>query len=65
MVSKVLATQSCSTLYDPMDYSLWGYSLLCPWNSPDKNIGVGSHFLLQGIFLTQGLNPIYIVKYSP
>ena len=21
--------------------------LLCPWNSPDKNIGVGCHFLLQ------------------
>ena len=31
--------------------------LFCPWNSPSKNIGVGSQFLLQGIFLTQGLNP--------
>ena len=29
---------------------------LCPWNSPGKNIGVGCHFLLQGIFLIQGLN---------
>ena len=28
-----------------------------PWNSPGKNTGVGCHFLLQGIFLTQGLNP--------
>ena len=28
----------------------------CPWNSPGKNIGVGCHFLLQGIFPTQGLN---------
>ena len=27
---------------------------LCPWNSPGKNTGVGCHFLLQGIFLTQG-----------
>ena len=27
------------------------------WNSPGKNIGVGCHFLLQGIFLTHGLNP--------
>ena len=26
-------------------------------NSPDKNPGVGCHFLLQGIFLTQGLDP--------
>ena len=30
--------------------------LLCPWDSPGKNTGVGSHSLLQGIFLTQGLN---------
>ena len=30
--------------------------LLCPWNTPGKNTGVGCHFLLQGIFLTQGLN---------
>ena len=31
--------------------------LLCAWNSPGKNIGGGSHSLLQGIFLTQGSNP--------
>ena len=30
--------------------------LLCPWNSPGKNTGVGCHALLQGIFPTQGLN---------
>ena len=30
--------------------------LLCPWDFPGKNIGVGCHFLLQGIFLTQGAN---------
>ena len=30
--------------------------LLCPWDSPGKNTGVGCHGLLQGIFLTQGLN---------
>ena len=27
-----------------------------PWDSPGKNTGVGCHFLLQGIFLMQGLN---------
>ena len=27
-----------------------------PWNSPGKNMGVGCHFLLQGIFPTQGSN---------
>ena len=30
---------------------------LCPENSLGKNTGVGCHYLLQGIFLTQGLNP--------
>ena len=30
--------------------------LLCPWDSTGRNSGVGSHSLLQGIFLTQGLN---------
>ena len=30
---------------------------LCPWNSAGKSTGVSSHSLLQGIFLTQGLNP--------
>ena len=29
---------------------------LCPWKSPGKDTGGGSHSLLQGIFLTQGLN---------
>ena len=27
------------------------------WNSPGKNIGMGSRFLLQEIFLTEGSNP--------
>ena len=31
--------------------------LLCPWDSPGKNTGVGCHALLQGIFQTQGSNP--------
>ena len=30
--------------------------LLCPWDSPGKNTGVGCHDLLQGIFLPQKLN---------
>ena len=29
----------------------------CPWNSPGRTTGVGCHFLLQGIFPTQGWNP--------
>ena len=31
--------------------------LLCPWDSPGKNTGVGCHALLQGVFPTQGSNP--------
>ena len=31
--------------------------VLRPWDSPVKNTGVGCHFLLQGIFPTQRLNP--------
>ena len=48
------ATQLCLTLLWPR--GLWPSSLLCPWDYPGKNTGVGRHFLLQGIFLTQGLN---------
>ena len=32
-------------------------SLLCPWDSPGTNTGMGCHALLRGIFLTQGPNP--------
>ena len=31
--------------------------LLCPWDFPGMSAEVGFHFLLQGIFLTQGSNP--------
>ena len=31
--------------------------LLCPWDSPGKNAGVGCHALFKGIFPTQGMNP--------
>ena len=37
-------------------YGLLPSRLLCPWDSPGRNTGVGCHFLLQGIFPTQGLN---------
>ena len=36
-------------------YGLQPSSFLCPWNSLDKNTGVGCLALLQGIFPTQGL----------
>ena len=40
---KVLITQPCLTLCDIMDCS--PSTLLCPWHSPGKNNGVGSHSL--------------------
>ena len=42
-----------------MSDSLQPYGL-CPWDSPGKNTGVSYHSLLQGIFLTQGLNLGYL-----
>ena len=36
---------------------LWPMKLRCPWDFPGKNTGVGCHFFLQGIFLSQGSNP--------
>ena len=37
-------------------HGLWPARLLCPWNFLGKNTGMGCHFLLRGIFPTQGLN---------
>ena len=50
-----LDSQSCPTLCDPLDYK--PSRLLCPWDFLGKNIGVGCHFLLQRIVLTQASNP--------
>ena len=38
-------------------HGLWPIRLLCPWDFPGKSAGVDCRILLQGIFLTQGLNP--------
>ena len=46
--------QWCPTVCHPIDLPT---RLLCPWNFPSKNTGVGSHSLLKDIFLTQGSNP--------
>ena len=44
-----------SSIFCPSELELT--RLLCPWDPPDRNTGVGSHSHLQGIFPTQGLNP--------
>ena len=48
-------TQLCATLCDPMDCS--PPVSFCPWKSAGKNTGVGGHFFLQRIALTQRSNP--------
>ena len=48
---------------DPLRlYGLWPTRLLRPWDFPGKSTGVGCHFLLQGIFPPQGLNPALQLK---
>ena len=55
--------KSESESHSVMSDSLWPHELqpsrlLCPWNSPGENTGVGLFLtLLQGIFPTQGSNP--------
>ena len=51
--------QSCLTLRDRMNCSLPGTSIHGIFQARvlGKNTGVGCHFLLQGIFPTQGSNP--------
>ena len=45
--------ESCLVVSD----SLRPHGLYSPWNSLGQNTAVGNCSLLQGIFLTQGLNP--------
>ena len=52
----------CVCAHSIMSDSMWPQGLLptrllCPWNFPGKNTWAGWHFLLQGIFLTQGVSP--------
>ena len=45
---KMLVAQSCPTLCDPT-------RLICPWNSPGKHTGVGSHFPSPGDLPNPGI----------
>ena len=49
--------QSCLTLCDP-----WTVACQSPLSMdfPDKNTGVSCHFLLQGLFTIQELNPHFL-----
>ena len=41
---------------DSLEKEMATHSNILSWDFPGKNTGVGCHFLLQGIFPTQGLN---------
>ena len=71
MVAQLLKSTVCAHVCSVVSDSLWPHGLqparlLCPWDFPGKNIGVGYHFLLQGIFLTQRLNPclLYLLHWQ-
>ena len=53
LTSRHLESESHSVMSD----SLRPHGPYSPWNSLGQNTGVGSLFLLQGIFPTQGSNP--------
>ena len=56
--SVVRACSVPSAVSDPLwPHGLQPTRLLCPWNSPDNDTGVGCRTLLQGIFPTQGSDP--------
>ena len=61
-ISSHIHQNGCVHAHSVVSYSLQPYGLqlarlLCSWDFPGKNTEVGCHFLLQGTFLTQGLNP--------
>ena len=57
VVSHERESVSHSVVSDSLPHhGLYPIRLLCPWDFPSKNIGVGRHFLLQGIFPTQRSN---------
>ena len=51
------ACTAASVVSDSVSQGTVAPRLLCPWDSPSKTTGVGCHFLLLGIFPTQGSNP--------
>ena len=51
-----VCAQSCPALCDL--HGLQPIRLLCPWDFSVRDAGVGCHFLLYGVFPTQGSNPV-------
>ena len=52
---------SHSVMFDSVTPWTAAFQAPLSMDSPGKNTGVGCHFLLQGIFPTQGLNPGFML----
>ena len=57
IISYVSELKSLSRVRLFATLGLWPPRLLCPWDSPGRDAGMGCHALLQGIVPTQGSNP--------
>ena len=67
IIGKIYSNQPLGTMSESVNllvlsnslqpHGWWPTKLICPWNSPGKNTGVGYPFLLQKIFPTQGWEP--------
>ena len=56
--NKTMGTKVGSRVWGGLgDCYIYTTRLLHPWDFPGKSTGMDCHFLLQGIFLTQGLSP--------
>ena len=55
LYKSVQECSTCLTLLQP--HRLQSIRYLSSWDFPGKSTGVDCHFLLQGTFPTQGLNP--------
>ena len=51
----------CSVLSHSL-WPQWRARLLCPWDFPGKNTGMGCHFLLQGNLPDPGIEPASLVS---
>ena len=63
-ILKKIIQHVCSVMSDSLQsHGLQPARLLCSWDSSAENTGVGCHFLLQGIFPTQGSNQLLGLLY--
>ena len=60
IIQSIDGVQSCTVLsVSLLPHGLQPGRLLCIWDCPGKNTGVGCHSLLQGILLTQGSSSFF------